>query len=86
MSKNNIFSDDNNINEKAIIGFVSFLIMIIFAITDITMKYLGRDLIVNETIFNSFLTLTLSCFGIATLDKYINRSNNKPNNDPPTTE
>lgn len=72
MNFKELFSDDNHINEKSVIGFAAFLIMIIFAIADIVTGYFGKDLVVNEFIFNSFLIITLGSFGIASVDKYIN--------------
>ena len=79
-----LFSDDNDINEKSIIGFFSFLIMIAFALADIYTGYLGKELVVSEFIYNSFLILTLGCFGIASVDKYINskKQNNSSNDEP----
>jgi len=68
-----LFNDDNKINEKSFIGFLAFVIMVVFAISDIVTGSLGKDLLVNEFIFNSFLYLTLGCFGIASVDKYINK-------------
>jgi len=68
-----LFNDDNKINEKSFIGFLAFVIMVVFAITDIVTGSLGKDLLVNDFIFNSFLYLTLGCFGIASIDKYINK-------------
>ena len=67
-----LFSDDNNINEKSFIGFLAFLMMIGFALADIITGALGKELVVQDFIFNSFLWLTLGCFGIASVDKYIN--------------
>jgi hypothetical protein len=58
----NLFSDDNHINEKSIIGFASFTIMTIFAIADIVTGYIGKELIITDFIFNSFLILTLEVF------------------------
>jgi hypothetical protein len=71
-----LFSDDNNINEKSFIGFLAFLMMIGFAIADIITGALGKELVVQDFIFNSFLWLTLGCFGIASVDKYINKKDN----------
>jgi positive regulator of sigma E activity len=68
-----LFSDDNSINEKSVIGVSSFVVMIIFAVFDIITGYLGKDLVINETIFNAFLIMTLGAFGIASVDKYINK-------------
>jgi len=73
---NKLFNDNNTINEKSIIGFMAFVMMIIFAISDIITGTLGKDLIINEFIFNSFLYLTLGCFGIASIDKWINKDKN----------
>jgi hypothetical protein len=69
----NLFNDDNNINEKAVIGFGSFLMMVIFAVSDIVTGTMGKELIIQEFIFNSFLIMTLGCFGIASVDKYMNK-------------
>ena len=71
----NLFKDNNDINEKSIIGFIAFVIMILFALADIVTGYLGQDLVVNEFIFNAFLVLTLGCFSISSVDKFINKKN-----------
>ena len=68
-----LFNDSNSINEKSVIGFLSFMVMVIFAIADIIAGYLGKDLVINEFIFNSFLIMTLGAFGIASIDKWINK-------------
>jgi ABC-type uncharacterized transport system permease subunit len=73
-----LFKDNNDINEKSIIGFIAFLIMIGFAAADIITGYFGKELIVQEFIFNSFLILTLGCFGISSVDKFINKRNQGP--------
>jgi|TARA_R110000751_G_scaffold84865_2_gene169556 hypothetical protein len=69
MGLKNIFKDDNNINEKSVIGFMSFAVMTIFAIVDLTTGYFGKDLVINEFIYDSFTLMTLGCFGIAGLEK-----------------
>jgi ABC-type uncharacterized transport system permease subunit len=73
-----LFKDDNDINEKSIIGFIAFLIMVGFAIADIITGYFGKELMVQEFIFNAFLILTLGCFGISSVDKFINKKNQGP--------
>lgn len=74
-----LFDDKNNINEKAIIGFMSFVIMVMFAITDIITGALNKPLLVNEFIFDAFKILTIACFGIASVDKFINKSKGQSN-------
>lgn len=66
-----IFKDSNDINEKSVVGFSSFAVMVIFAVVDIITGSLGKDLLINEFIFDAFLYLTLGCFGIASIDKFI---------------
>ena len=39
MAFKNIFKDNNDINEKSVIGFMSFLVMIIFALVDLITGY-----------------------------------------------
>lgn len=69
-----LFNDKNSINEKSVIGFAAFVMMCCFALADIITGSLGKELIIQEFIFNSFLWLTLGCFGISSVDKYINKS------------
>ncbi len=69
-----LFNDNNSINEKAVIGFAAFVMMIVFAIADIVTGAMKQPLIVNEFIFDSFKILTIACFGIASVDKWINKT------------
>tara|TARA_R100000900_G_scaffold112708_1_gene87902 strand:- start:124 stop:354 length:231 start_codon:yes stop_codon:yes gene_type:complete len=68
-----IFRDKNNINEKNIVGFISFAVMVLFAVADLTTSfvYSGDDayLLINDTIYNSFVLVTLGCFGISAFEK-----------------
>jgi hypothetical protein len=68
-----MFCEKNTINEKGVIGFFAFVVMVIFAVADIVTGWLGKDLVVNEFIYNSFLILTLGAFGFGSIDKYINK-------------
>ncbi len=68
-----LFNDNNSINEKSVVGFLAFLMMAGFAIADIVTGSLGKDLVINEFIFNSFLWLVLGSFGIGSVDKWINK-------------
>ena len=76
-----LFDDSNSINEKAIIGFASFVIMIVFAIVNIITGVLHKELIINEFIYDSFKMLTIACFGIASVDKFINKKNQTEDNE-----
>lgn len=67
-----LFSDDNHINEKSFIGFLAFVMMVIFAVADIVTGALGKELVIQEFIFDAFKWLTLGSFGIGSVDKFIN--------------
>ena len=66
----NIFKDENDINEKSVVGFAAFAIMTLFAFVDLATGYFGKDLVINELIYNSFVIVTLGSFGIAGLEKF----------------
>lgn len=81
-----LFNDSNSINEKAVIGFAAFLMMTIFAIADIVTGAMNKPLLVNEFIFDSFKILTIACFGIASVDKFINKTKGNNNGSEEGTE
>jgi hypothetical protein len=66
-----LFKDKNEINEKNVIGFISFGVMVLFAITDLITSFIYENgtLVINDTIYNSFVLVTLGCFGISTFEK-----------------
>jgi hypothetical protein len=70
MAFKDIFKDENSYNEKTIIGFMSFAVMVIFATADIVTGFLGKDLPVQDFIYNSFVIITLGSLGIAGLEKF----------------
>ena len=76
MSWKNIFKDDNQWNEKSIVGFLAFLVMVVVMIADIITGWFGQDLVINEAIYDSFVLVVIGCFGIAGLEKFANRGNN----------
>lgn len=64
-----IFKDKNDYNEKSIIGFLSFAVIVIFSAVDLVTGYFGKELLLNEYIFNAFVIITLGAFGIAGAEK-----------------
>lgn len=69
MAFKDIFKDSNDYNEKSIVGFASFAVMVIFAAADIVTGILGNPLVIEPIIFNSFVYITLGAFGIAEVGK-----------------
>jgi len=68
-SLGSLFMDDNAINEKSIIGFISFGMMVAFGIVDLVTGLNGVDLVISDTIYTSFVVVTLGSFGIAEAGK-----------------
>ena len=65
-----IFKDNNNWNEKSIIGFIAFAIMCVIMLVDVITGYFGKDLVINEFIYDSFVFVVIGCFGISGLEKF----------------
>ena len=75
MAFKDLFKDENDINEKSVVGFAAFVIMVIFAFADLITGYVGQDLVINEYIYNSFVWIVLGAFGIAEAGKAFGQRN-----------
>ena len=65
-----IFKDENEYNEKSIIGFIAFLIMCVIMVADLVSGWVGKDLVINEFVYDSFVLVVLGCFGISGVEKF----------------
>ena len=74
-----LFKDNNDINEKSVVGFASFAVMVIFALVDIITGFYGKELVIQDYIYNSFVIITLGSFGIAEVGKIFGKKNNEEN-------
>lgn len=72
-----LFSDDNHINEKSVVGFGAFLMMVLTLTVDIVTGVMGREMPIHEFVFDGFMVITLGAFGIASVDKFINAKKGK---------
>jgi ABC-type uncharacterized transport system permease subunit len=68
-----LFDDNNTINEKAVVGFIAFFMLCIALAVDLITGYLGKELLINKFIFDGFMVLVLGSFGIASVDKWMNK-------------
>lgn len=73
----NLFDDNNTINEKSVVGFGAFIMMVITLAVDIVTGVMGQEMPIHEFVFDGFLVITLGSFGIASVDKWINNKNAK---------
>tara|TARA_Y100001938_G_C7922480_1_gene345202 strand:+ start:471 stop:692 length:222 start_codon:yes stop_codon:yes gene_type:complete len=65
-----IFKNDNNWNEKAVVGFIAFAVMCLIMVADLVTGWVGKDLVINEYVYNSFVWVVLGCFGISGVEKF----------------
>jgi hypothetical protein len=70
-----LFKDENDINEKSVLGFLSFGVLTIYASVDIVTGYFGQQFVIEPVILEIFAALTGGCFGIAAFEKVKNRQN-----------
>jgi len=81
-----LFNDDNSINEKAVVGFIAFLMMVVTLATDVITGVLGREMPIQEFVFDGFMVIVLGAFGIASVDKWINKRKATKNDSEETSE
>ena len=74
-----LFNDDNSINEKSVVGFIAFLMMVVTLATDVVTGVLGREMPIQEFIFDGFMVIVLGSFGIGSIDKWINKTKGNNN-------
>ncbi len=70
MAFKDIFKKSNDYNEKTIIGFLSFLVMVGAIVVDLVTGYLGKPLELNEYIFDAFMYICLGSFLPDVIEKF----------------
>ena len=77
MAFKDIFKKTNDYNEKVIIGFLSFMVMVAAIAVDLITGWLGKPLELNEYIFDAFMYITLGSFLPDVLEKFAAMKNGK---------
>lgn len=72
-----LFNDNNTINEKSVVGFIAFFMLCVALGVDLVTGFYGDPLVINKFIFDGFMVIVLGSFGIASVDKWINKKNDK---------
>lgn len=72
-----IFKDDNDWNEKSIIGAIAFLVMCLVVAVDLITGYMGKELVLNDYVFNAFTIIVLGCFGISGAENIMGKKTKK---------
>ena len=79
-----MFADKSDINAKAVVGFLSFVAMLIYGMTDVVTGAMGKEFVVEPVVFNGLMYTTFGCLGIAGAEAIFGNKNLK--NDEPKTE
>lgn len=62
MKFTDIFRESNDINEKNLIGFLAFGVMVLFAFVTLIAGLFGKHIVVNDIIYDSFVTVVIGAF------------------------
>lgn len=81
-----LFDDNNTINEKSVVGFIAFLMMVVALGVDIFTGFSGKEFVINEFIFDGFMVIVLGSFGIGSIDKFINAKKGNKTDDTSSNE
>jgi hypothetical protein len=82
MAFKDIFKKSSDYNEKTIIGFMSFMVMVGAIVVDLLTGYMGKALELNEYIFDAFMYITLGSFLPDVIEKFAGfRGGNKSSNE-----
>jgi hypothetical protein len=65
-----IFRDDNEWNEKSIIGFIAFMFLLMILFLDLIFAICDDKLELSKHIYDILLWLIIGCFGISGLQKF----------------
>ena len=60
-------------NIRFYLKFIVCLLMTKFAFADVVTGLMGKDLVINDVVYNSFLFTTLGSFGIAGAEKVLKK-------------
>lgn len=65
-----IFRDDNEWNEKSIIGFVAFMFLLVILFIDVVFAISDNELELSKNVYDILLWLVIGCFGISGIQKF----------------
>ena len=80
MAFKDIFKKSSDFNEKTIIGFLAFAVMVLAITVDLITGWFGKPLELNEYIFDAFMWIVLGSFLPDVLEKFAEIRGGKKNN------
>ena len=58
---------------------MAFAVMVLYTVVDLVTGYFGKEIVIHDYIYNSFVIITLGAFGIAGAEKIMKKD--KPSDD-----
>lgn len=72
-----MFSDKSDINQKAVLGFISFVLMVLYALVDIVTGAVGVTFVIEPIVFNGLMYTALTMCGITGVEAIFGNKNIK---------
>lgn len=72
-----MFSDTSDINQKAVLGFTSFVLMVLYALADIVTGVMGISFVIEPIVFNGLMYTALTMCGITGVEAVFGNKNIK---------
>lgn len=72
-----MFSDKSDINQKAVLGFVSFVLMAVYALVDVATGAMGIAFVIEPIVFNGLMYTALTMCGITGVEAVFGNKNIK---------
>lgn len=72
-----MFSDKTDLNQKAVLGFIAFVLMILYAIADIVTGIIGIPFTIEPIIFNGLMYTAMTMCGITGIEAVFGNKNIK---------
>jgi hypothetical protein len=72
-----MFSDKSDVNQKAVLGFVAFFLMVLYALADIVIGVIGATFIIEPIVFNGLMYTAMTMCGITGVEAVFGNKNLK---------
>jgi hypothetical protein len=72
-----MFSDKSDINQKAVLGLVAFILMVLYALADIVTGIFGIAFVIEPIVFNGLMYIAMTMCGITGVEAIFGNKNIK---------
>jgi hypothetical protein len=72
-----MFSDKSDINQKAVLGLVAFVLMVLYALADIVTGVMGIAFVIEPIVFNGLMYTAMTMCGITGVEAIFGNKNIK---------